>query len=150
MESDLDVLCYKIDSNRCCIWSCKIHSRLFRESRWPKKASERRLLSRFPVWLRTHAAGCRVVLAVPRRESPTRRLPFPALHTHVPHHAALPLRAPQKITPWHYASLSHPPSAGALPCIVRTRSPSLLVRRRQSLFQPATFDFDRLGDSSKC
>ena len=141
---------YKIDSNRCCVWSYKIPSRLLHESRWLKKASERRLLSRFPVWLRTHAAGCRVVLAVPRRESPTRRLPFPALHTHVPHHAAPPLRAPQKITPWHYASLSHPPSAGALPCVVRTRSPSLLVRRRQSLFQPATFDFDRLGDSSKC
>ena len=125
MESDLDVLCYKIDSNRCCIWSCKIHSRLFRESRWPKKASERRLLSRFPVWLRTHAAGCRAVLAVPRRESPTRRLPFPE---RVPLHAAPPLRAPQKITPWHYASLSHPPSAGALPCVVRTPSPSFLVR----------------------
>ena len=69
--------------------------------------------------------------------------PFPE---RVPHHATPHLRAPQKITPWHYASLSHPPSAGALPCVVRTRSPSLLVRRRQSLFQPATFNFDRLGD----
>ena len=81
MESDLDVLCYKIDSNRCCIWSCKIPSRLFHESRWPKKASERRLLSRFPVWFGTHAAGCR---AVPGR-SPSRVADSLAALSDTPH-----------------------------------------------------------------